>query len=77
VRAGVGIAMLFRCSVERELTSGELVELLLAVQPVAHPFYLIHNPRKRFSPVQLRLLDFLRGGAGMASETSIATRLAT
>lgn len=59
---GVGIAMLFRCAVEGELRSGALVELPIAGHDLVHPFYLIHTIRKRFSPVQRRLLDFLSSG---------------
>lgn len=63
VRDGIGIALLFRCSLEQELCSGELVELPIAGRVLSHPFYLIHNARKRFSPAQQQLLDFLRRDA--------------
>lgn len=59
VQAGIGIALMFRCSVERELNSGELLEVPIDGHALTHPFYLISNTRKRFSPVQRQLIDFL------------------
>lgn len=63
VAAGLGIAVAFRCCVARELATGALVELKVRGFAEARPFYLIYSPRKRFSPLQLQLIDFLRRGA--------------
>ena len=60
VLQGAGVAMLFRCALARELATGELREIAIEGQSLSHPFLLIHNPRKRFSPVQLRLIETLR-----------------
>jgi DNA-binding transcriptional LysR family regulator len=60
VRAGLGLAVMFRCSVERELEDKGLIELHVDGVSEVRPFYLVSNPRKRFSPLQLRLLSFLR-----------------
>lgn len=61
VRQGAGVAMLFRCALARELASGELREITIEGQSLHHPFLLIHSPRKRFSPIQQRLIETLRG----------------
>lgn len=60
VRAGIGIAMLYRSSVQRELQTGELAGVRIEGVDVAHPFYLVHASGKRFSPLQQQLLDFMR-----------------
>jgi len=63
VRDGVGVAMLYRSSVQRDLDSGDLIEVSIEGHQFTHPFYLIHSHNKHFSPVQTAMLDFLRGGA--------------
>jgi DNA-binding transcriptional LysR family regulator len=63
VRDGVGIALLFRFSVERELAAGELVELPTVEPRFTTPLFVLSNLRKRLSPVQLRLLDHLRAAS--------------
>jgi DNA-binding transcriptional LysR family regulator len=60
VRQGIGVAMLFRCAVRRELATGELAEIAIEGHALAHPFLLLHTDRKRFSPVQRRLIEFMR-----------------
>lgn len=60
VRGGLGLAVMFRCSVANELASGVLTELQVDGVSEVRPFYLVYNQRKRFSPMQSRLLDFLR-----------------
>jgi DNA-binding transcriptional LysR family regulator len=74
VASGLGIAMMFRCSVEHELQMGILCELHVQGVSVVRPLYLVYNRRKRFSPLQQRLLDFLRdqtsGDAELASTGS-------
>lgn len=60
VRDQIGIGLLFRCSVERELQRGELVRLTLQRRAPVDPFYLFYNRGKRFSPLQQELLEHLR-----------------
>jgi DNA-binding transcriptional LysR family regulator len=67
VGAGLGIAVAFRCCVARELATGALRELKVCGFAETRPFYLIYSPRKRFSPLQLELIDFLRRGAQSAN----------
>ena len=62
VAAGLGIAVAFRCSVASELASGTLAEIAVRGFSETRPFYLIYSPRKRFSPLQIQLIDFLRVG---------------
>lgn len=63
VKDGIGIALLYRSSVLRELAAGELVEVSIdrkSKQPMVHPFYLVHLPDRGFSPAQQKLLAFLK-----------------
>ena len=60
VAAGLGLAVAFRCSVEREVAMGTLVELHVSGYSEIRPFYLVYHPRKRLSPFQLQLIAFLR-----------------
>jgi len=56
---GGGIAHTYRFSVERELASGELVELLPQYGGCTRPFFLIY-PHARHLPLRVRsLVDFL------------------
>jgi DNA-binding transcriptional LysR family regulator len=56
---GGGIAHTYRFTVERELASGELVELLPEYGGSTRPFYLIY-PHARHLPLRVRsLVDFL------------------
>lgn len=56
---GAGIAHTYRFTVERELASGELVELLPRHGGCTRPFYLIY-PHARHLPLRVRsLVDFL------------------
>ncbi|MBV9174064.1 MAG: LysR family transcriptional regulator [Chloroflexi bacterium] len=59
VAAGVGIAAMFRCSVEAEIRCGALIELAVDCERLELPIYLLHHAQKRFSPVQRQLLDFI------------------
>ena len=60
VREGIGIAIMFRCSVRHELATGVLTEIPIAGHAIDSPIYLVHRPDTRFSPMQTRLLDFLK-----------------
>lgn len=71
VAGGLGIGLAFRCSVARELAAGTLVELKVRDFAETRPFYLIYSPRKRFSPLQLQLIDFLRREGSAASANGV------
>ncbi len=60
VRTGVGIAAVYQCTVEQELGRGELVEVSVSGSRPTRPFWLVHARSKRFSPLQARLLRYLR-----------------
>jgi DNA-binding transcriptional LysR family regulator len=64
VAAGLGLAVLFRLSAKSEVDAGTLVELHIEGVRMTRPFYLIYSMRKRFSPLQLRLLDSLNATVG-------------
>lgn len=67
VAQGVGLAIAFRCAVERELAAGTLATLRVRGVSQSRPFYLVYSRRKQFSPLQLRLLDFLRSATASTS----------
>jgi LysR family transcriptional regulator, low CO2-responsive transcriptional regulator len=60
VRDGLGIALLFRSSVEQELEDGTLRELRLPDAEFYSPIYLIHRKGKLFSASQQDLLEAIR-----------------
>lgn len=60
VRTGVGIAAVFRSSVERELSRGELVEIEVTYAAPRRAIYLVHDAAKRFSPLQAGVLQYVR-----------------
>ncbi len=60
VEAGLGLTLCFRCSVERELSEGRLVQLAVAGLQSRSEFRLVYRPHKHFSPVEERFLAFLR-----------------
>lgn len=57
---GVGIAYLFRYTVESELATGKLVPLLESWSPPFAGFYLYHPSRKYLRPPLRTFIDFLR-----------------
>ncbi|MGH9088875.1 MAG: LysR family transcriptional regulator [Acidimicrobiales bacterium] len=59
VQRQLGIAVLFACSVEQELAAGTLAAVHVCGANEQRPFYLISHGRKRYSPLQQRLVDFL------------------
>ena len=60
VRDGLGIALLFRSSVEQELEDGALRQLQFPDADFSSPIYLIHRKGKLFSASQQDLLDAIR-----------------
>lgn len=59
VETGMGIAVMFRCALERELTRHTLAEVFVKGVDERRPFYLITNAKKNASPIQRRLTEFL------------------
>lgn len=67
VQQRLGIAVLFACSVEQELAAGSLACIHVDGANEQRPFYLIAHPRKRYSPLQQQLVDFLLSPGGVPS----------
>lgn len=61
-RAGVGVALLSRRAVERDMASKQLVIVPTARGAVTRPFYLVHRGSARLSPAASELCRMLRKG---------------
>jgi DNA-binding transcriptional LysR family regulator len=59
-RAGVGIALVSRRAVERDVAGGQLVELPSERTPIIRPLYLVHRGRDRLPPAAAALHRMLR-----------------
>ena len=59
-RAGVGIALLSRRSVERDVAAGQLVVLDAPATPINRTLYLVHRGRDRLPPAASELHRMLR-----------------
>ena len=59
-RAGVGVALLSRRAVERDVAAGQLVVLDAPSTPIARGLYLVHRGRDRLSPAAGELCRMLR-----------------
>ncbi len=59
-RAGVGVALVSRRAVERDLALGQLVVVPSERTPVMRPLYLVHRGPDRLSPASAALLRLLR-----------------
>ncbi len=59
VRAGVGIALVSRRAVERDVASGQLVVLRDARTPLSRSLYLVHRGRERLPPAAAELFRLL------------------
>lgn len=70
VIAGLGLALLPRHAVRRELSSGELVELPVTELPLRRSWCVVHPRDKQLSPVAQAFFDFVR------RERSLITMLA-
>ena len=62
-RAGVGIALVSRRAVERDLAGGQLVLLASERTPIVRPLYLVHRGRDRLPPAAAELHRMLREAA--------------
>jgi DNA-binding transcriptional LysR family regulator len=54
---GLGVALLLRASVERELREGALREVEIVDTRLTVPIAVVHRADKRFTPIQRQLLD--------------------
>lgn len=61
-RAGVGVALLSRHAVERDIATNHLEIVPSPRTPVARPFYLVHRGRARLPPAASELFRMLRKG---------------
>jgi DNA-binding transcriptional LysR family regulator len=59
-RAGVGIALLSRRAIERDLAAGQLEEIPNDRTPISRPLYLVHRGKARLPPAASALHDQLR-----------------
>lgn len=59
-RAGVGVALVSRRAVERDVTTGQLVVLPTEHTPISRPLYLVHRGRDRLPPAAAELHRMLR-----------------
>lgn len=59
-RAGVGVALVSRRAVERDVASGQLVELASDRTPITRPLYLVHRGKDRLPPAAAELHRMLR-----------------
>jgi DNA-binding transcriptional LysR family regulator len=59
-RAGVGVALLSRHAIERDLTSKSLEIIASSRTPVARPFYLVHRGKSRLPPAAGELHRLLK-----------------
>jgi LysR family transcriptional regulator, low CO2-responsive transcriptional regulator len=57
---GMGVALLLRCSVEKEMAMGLLREIRVSGASFAVPLYLLHRTEKLFSPCQEELKELVR-----------------
>ncbi|MBX3186365.1 MAG: LysR family transcriptional regulator [Labilithrix sp.] len=62
-RAGVGVALVSRTAVERDLATGQLVIVPSERTPIARPLYLVHRGRDRLPPAAAELHRMLRDRA--------------
>jgi DNA-binding transcriptional LysR family regulator len=61
VLAGLGVALLTRHAVSREMVSGALIELPVEELPLYRSWCLVQARAKRLSPVAHAFLAFVRG----------------
>jgi DNA-binding transcriptional LysR family regulator len=59
-RAGVGVALVSRRAVERDVAQGQLVVLPSDRTPMSRPLYLVHRGRDRLPPAAAELHRMLR-----------------
>ncbi len=66
-RMGTGVTMLLRAAVEEELHAGTLREVEIQGHQLQVPLLLVHRGDKRFTPLQMQLVDALCAALGDAS----------
>ena len=59
-RAGVGVALVSRASIQRELDAKQLVIVNDARTPIVRPLYLVHRSKERLSPAAAALIRLLK-----------------
>jgi DNA-binding transcriptional LysR family regulator len=62
VRVGLGVAFLFRSSVQEELERGDLREIAVTDAHLTAPVILVRRNDKRFTSMQQQLVDAVRAG---------------
>jgi DNA-binding transcriptional LysR family regulator len=62
-RAGLGMALVSRKALERDLASGQLVILPSDQTPITRPLYLVHRGRDRLPPAAAELHRLLKSAA--------------
>jgi len=67
-RAGVGVALVSRRAVERDLAAGQLVVVPTERTPIIRPLYLVHRGRDRLAPAAAELHGMLRESRGAGRE---------
>ena len=67
-RAGVGVALVSRRAVERDVAGGQLVVLASDRTPIVRPLYLVHRGRDRLPPAATELHRMLREHGGAAGK---------
>lgn len=61
VIADLGVALLWRESVASEVAAGSLREVTIDAPPLRDKLFIVRRTGKRFTPLQRRLLDEMRG----------------
>jgi DNA-binding transcriptional LysR family regulator len=67
---GLGVALLMRASVERELQAGVLREVEIVGTHLTLPIAVVHRTDKRFTPIQRQLLDEVIVALGATADRS-------
>lgn len=71
-RAGVGVALVSRRAVERDVASGQLVVVPSEQTPIVRPLYVVHRGRDRLPPAAAELYRMLREDARPAARRPAA-----
>jgi DNA-binding transcriptional LysR family regulator len=74
VEANLGVAMVSRYAVERELKLGELVQVPLSGLAIERPIHAFHRKDKRLTPVAVRFFEFAAGHASSAAAPLVPPR---
>lgn len=74
VRAGVGVALVSRRAVERDLASGQLVDMRAPGTPIARPLTIAHKGLDLLPPAAARLREMLLEDARARGGESLSRR---